>query len=184
MRFDFHQDLDCLHKNRLEPRTFSVPYKDAESAQKNMAALSPYYMSLNGKWSFELFEGSASISEETLATKPQFNIQVPGCWQMQGFDAPQYTNIRYPIPYDPPYVPDNTPIGWYQKTFTLPESFSNRETVLRFEGIDSCAYIYVNSQFAGFSKCPHLTAEFNISEFLQGGTNTLDVFVFQWSDGT
>ncbi len=184
MEFRLHQDLECLHKNRLEPRTFSVPYPNAELAKKGMPALSPYYMPLNGLWDFDLLVGCNAIDEALLSGTPEHSIAVPGCWQMQGFDFPQYTNIRYPIPYDPPYVPDDNPVGWYQRTFSLPEPFLNRDTILRFEGIDSCAYIYVNKQFAGFTKCSHLTAEFNISPLLQDGINTLDVLVFKWSDST
>ena len=184
MRFDFHQNTDCLHEHRLNMRTFSVPYPDRNLAELEEAALSPYFFSLNGKWGFELFNSSREINSDIFSSTPKDSIKVPGCWQTQGFDSHQYTNIRYPIPYDPPYVPDDNPVGWYRRSFTLPESFKGRNTILRFEGVDSCHYVYVNDKFAGFSKCSHLTSEFNITPYLVDFENTLDVFVFKWSDAT
>ena len=184
MRFDLHQNTDCLHEHRLNMRTFSVPYPDSNLAVLKEAALSPYFFSLNGKWGFELFNSSREINSDILSLNPKESIQVPGCWQTQGYDNHQYTNIRYPIPYDPPYVPDNNPVGWYRRNFTLPESFKGRNTILRFEGVDSCHYVYVNGIFAGFSKCSHLTSEFDITPYLVDYENKLDVFVFKWSDAT
>ena len=185
MRTEF-QDLNCTNINRLPARATLIPYPDAASARRGERAASPWYLGLNGRWDFcyytswkQVEELSGFAGEGTLGT-----IQVPGVWQLQGYGSPQYTNVRYPIPFDPPYVPDDTPVGVYDRTFTLPAAFEGRQTVLRFEGVSSCCYAYVNGQLAGMSKGPHLPAEYDISGLIRPGENSLRVIVLQWSDGT
>lgn len=184
MRFTEYQDLDCLHIGRLPNRTTMVPYPDVLSAVSGERSASPHFVSLNGEWDFHLLPSPRAVPEDIAAHQDYVKISVPGCWQMQGHGKPQYTNVRYPIPYDPPFVPDNTPVGLYRRFFLLPESFKGRETRLRFEGVDSCYYVYVNGGLAGFSKVPHMPAEFDISPLLKEGINAVHVLVFQWSDGT
>ncbi|NLX83179.1 MAG: DUF4981 domain-containing protein, partial [Clostridiales bacterium] len=97
----------------------------------------------------------------------------------------QYTNVNFPFPYDPPHVPDENPVGVYRRQFDLPAAFLGRQTRLVFEGVDSCFYLYVNGQYAGFSKTPHLSAAFDISGFVkEEGGNELLVLVFQMCDGS
>ena len=185
MRTEF-QDLNCTALFRLPPRTTLVPYPDAAGACADERALSPWYMDLNGEWDFTYYNSPYDVEE--LSGQPgegrQGKIQVPGVWQLQGYGAPQYTNVRFPIPFDPPYVPDDTPVGVYDRAFTLPPAFRGRRTVIRFEGVTSCYYVYVNGQLTGFSKGPHLPAEFDITASLADGENSLRVVVLQWSDGT
>lgn len=184
MRFTEYQDLDCLHINRMPNRATLVPYPDQVSAMSGERASSPYFFSLNGDWDFALLEGPRQIPEDLHAYEDYSTICVPGCWQMQGFGRPQYTNVRYPIPYDPPYVPDNTPVGLYRRRFDRPDAFEGRQSRIRFEGVDSCFYVYLNGQLVGFSKVPHMPAEFDVTELLKEKDNELHVLVFQWSDGT
>ncbi len=185
MRTEF-QDLNCTNLYRLPARATLIPYPDAESARQDERAMSPYYLGLNGEWDFTYYNSPYDVEElsgeagEGIPGK----IQVPGVWQLQGYGAPQYTNVRFPIPFDPPFVPDDTPVGVYDRTFILPEAFRDRQTVIRFEGVSSCYYVYVNGQLAGFSKGPHLPAEFDISALVRDGENSLRVVVLQWSDGT
>ncbi|MBQ6257557.1 MAG: glycoside hydrolase family 2, partial [Clostridia bacterium] len=185
MRTEF-QDLNCTNLYRLPARATLIPYPDAESARQDERAMSPYYLGLNGEWDFTYYNFPYDVEElsgeagEGIPGK----IQVPGVWQLQGYGAPQYTNVRFPIPFDPPFVPDDTPVGVYDRTFILPEAFRDRQTVIRFEGVSSCYYVYVNGQLAGFSKGPHLPAEFDISALVRDGENSLRVVVLQWSDGT
>lgn len=184
MRFREFQDLESLHINRLPGRTTLVPYPDEASALTFSRAASPYYRLLNGTWDFELLDSPREIPEDVGAMDPSEQITVPGCWQMQGYSVPQYTNVKFPIPYDPPFVPDDTPVGVYHTRFDLPEAFSGRSTRLHFAGVDSCYYVYVNGQLAGFSKVPHMPAEFDITDLVTAWDNRLHVLVFQWSDGT
>ena len=167
-------------------RATLIPYPDVPSARADQRALSPYYLGLNGQWRFSYYASPRDVEELSGSAGPcqEGEIQVPGVWQLQGYGAPQYTNVRYPIPYDPPYVPDDTPVGVYERSFYLPASFSGRQTVLRLEGVSSCCYAYVNGNLCGFSKCPHLPAEFDISHALLPGSNQLKIIVLQWSDGT
>ena len=185
MRTEF-QDLNCTNLFRLPARATLIPYPDAASARLNERAASPYYLGLNGEWQFTYYSSPYDVEELSGEAGDGIHgtIQVPGVWQLQGYGSPQYTNVRYPIPYDPPYVPDDTPVGVYDRGFTLPASFRGRQTVIRFEGVSSAYYVYVNGHLAGFSKGPHLPAEFDISAFLQDGENALRVVVLQWSDGT
>ncbi len=184
MRSAEYQDLDSLHLHRLAARTTMVPYPDRASAMTGERAASPYFCSLNGSWDFQLLPGPHHLPEDLSSFEDFTSIRVPGCWQMQGFGQNQYTNIRYPFPYDPPHVPDNTPVGFYRRYFDLPEAFEGRQTRLRFEGVDSCYYAYVNGQLAGFSKVPHMPAEFDVSAMVKAKGNELIVLVFQWSDGS
>ena len=185
MRTEF-QDLFCTALRRLPMRTTLVPYPDAAAARADERALSPYYQSLNGRWDFTYYAAWRDVEELSGVSGPGEKgvIDVPGVWQLQGYGAPQYTNVRFPIPFDPPFVPDDTPVGVYDRAFRLPPAFSERQTLLRFEGVSSCYYAFVNGELAGFSKCPHLPAEFDITPFLREGENQLRVVVLQWSDGT
>ena len=185
MRTEF-QDLNCTGLNRLPARATLIPYPDAAAARLGERALSPWYLGLNGQWEFCYYSSWRQVEELSGAAGEGLRgkIAVPGVWQLQGYGAPQYTNVRYPIPFDPPYVPDDTPVGVYDRDFMLPAAFEGRRTVLRFEGVSSCGYAYVNGQPAGFSKGPHLPAEYDITGLLRTGENHLRVVVLQWSDGT
>ena len=185
MRTEF-QDLNCTQLFRLPSRATLTPYPDAASARSGERGLSPYYLDLNGEWGFTYYQGPRFVPELSgqAGNGERGVIQVPGVWQLQGYGSPQYTNVRFPIPFDPPFVPDDTPVGVYERSFTLPEAFQGRMTVVRFEGVSSCYYVYVNDQLAGFSKGPHLPAEFDVSSFVVPGENRLKAVVLQWSDGT
>lgn len=179
-----YQDLNVVADLRLPMTTTLIPHEDRESAL-SFARVSSFSRCLNGTWDFMLLNGPHEIPSDPATLTPDNKIVVPGCWQMQGYGKPQYTNVAFPFPYDPPFVPDENPIGVYKTTFTLPESFKGRQTRLRFEGVDSCFYLYVNGQYAGFSKTPHLAAAFDVSEFVkEDAENELLVLVFQLSDGS
>lgn len=109
---------------------------------------------------------------------------MPSCWQMHGYGRPQYVNVAYPIPFDPPYVPDENPTGVYRRTFRLPESWRGRRVTLNFDGVNACFFVWINGREAGMSKGSRLPAEFDITAFLREGENTLTVKVLQWADST
>ncbi|MCL2059412.1 MAG: beta-galactosidase [Oscillospiraceae bacterium] len=111
-------------------------------------------------------------------------INVPGCWQTQGYDGNQYTNVRYPIPYDPPHVPEMNPCGAYVRDFHISEPVGLFSYYINFEGVDSCFYLWINGSFVGYSQVSHMTSEFNITAFVRPGANQVAVLVLKWCDGT
>ena len=125
MHFTQYQDLNCLHLHRLPNRTTIIPYKDEHTARQQEREASAFFHSLNGQWDFHLYDSPAQISDDLKTWEYSAEIRVPGCWQMQGFGQLQYTNVKYPIPYDPPYVPDMTPVGSYRRFFDLKDIFED-----------------------------------------------------------
>lgn len=184
MKLTEYQDLHYIAYERLPMRTTMVPYEDRASALSGMREASRYYLNLNGVWQFAFIEGPRNLPEDICSIPCEHTMPVPGCWQFHGFGQIQYTNVRFPIPYDPPHVPDDTPMGFYKRTFVLPRDFEGRRTVLRFDGVSSCYYAFVNGEYVGFAKTPHLCSEFDVSRFVHEGENEICVLVFQWSDGT
>ena len=182
------QNPKLLHRMRLAPSAEFFPYQDEQTAIKNSRGSSEYYKNLNGVWKFDYNRNLTGLKDGWSRTayddSAWDDIEVPGCWQMQGYSIPVYTNINYPIPYDPPYVPDENPVGCYRKQFSLPSGWDGKDVFITFDGVDSCYYIYVNGRRAGFSKVPHMPATFDITKYLKDGDNFLAVQVFQYSDGT
>ncbi|GAL03918.1 evolved beta-D-galactosidase alpha subunit [Photobacterium aphoticum] len=111
-------------------------------------------------------------------------ITVPNMWQMEGHGDLQYTDEGFPFPIDVPFVPTDNPTGAYQRTFTLGEQWNNTQTIIKFDGVETYFEVYVNGQYVGFSKGSRLTAEFDISAYVQQGDNLLSVRVMQWADST
>ena len=105
-------------------------------------------------------------------------IPVPSNWQNHGYDNHQYTNVNYPFPFDPPYVPIENPCGLYHRIFNVKINAEKRY-LLNFEGVDSCLFVYVNHQFAGYSQISHCTSEFDITDFYNKEENHLHVLVLE-----
>ncbi len=144
--------------------------------------------SLDGDWRFRLVPTVADGTEGFQA--PEFDdtdwatLPVPAHWQLHGYGKPAYTNVQYPFPVDPPYVPDDNPTGEYRRTFQLPESWPGGDAVLRFEGVDSCFAVWCNGVELGNSKGSRLPIEFGVGELLRPGENVIAVRVHQWSAGS
>lgn len=186
MKLPDWMNQQLMHINREAPRATLVPYVCEGMARQDDRGLSPYYRLLNGTWEFAYFEeGVLPEGFETLEFDGDFDeLDVPSNWQMHGYDIPHYTNVNYPIPCDPPYVPDKNPVGVYRRMFTLPEDWENKRVFVNFDGVNSCYYVYVNGEMAGFSKVPHMPAEFDITDLVVPGDNLIVVRVLKWSDGT
>ncbi len=185
MKPRYHEDLQTLHVNMEAPRCWYIPYADAASARQSARDTecqtpSPLALSLDGTWNFAYFD-SYDDMPDTIAYRD--TIPVPSSWQMLGYGRHQYTNVRYPIPYDPPYEPAETPCGSYRRYVTLSPRPGRRYT-LYFEGVDSCFYLYVNGAFAGYSQVSHSPSEADITPYLREGENELRVDVLKWCDGT
>lgn len=182
------QNPKMIHQNRLTPHAEFFPYHDKNQALKNARTSSRYYKSLNGIWKFDHNENLTTLKDGWTDTDYQDNfwddLIVPSNWQMHGYSIPVYTNVQYPIPYDPPFVPDDNEIGCYRKRFTIPDLWKEKNVYLTFDGVDSCFYVYVNGRKVGFSKVPHMPSQFDITKYLIEGENTVCVKVFKYSDGT
>ena len=187
-RSSLWQDMTVLHQNRLPGRTTSFPFPDEAAALRGERSLSDAYLCLNGVWQFYyaadgvLPKGICQGGEEENVLWDE--LDVPSCWQMHGYGRPQYVNVSYPIPFDPPYVPDENPTGVYRRVFRLPESWRGRRVTLNFDGVNACFFVWVNGREVGMSKGSRLPAEFDITDYLKDGDNTLTVQVLQWADST
>ena len=174
--------------NRLAPRAFFTPFADEAQALRGERADSPWVTLLNGTWKFHCSPTVAEVPEKfyqlDFETCGWADIAVPGNWQLQGYGHPHYTNVQYPFPVDPPRVPTENPTGCYGREFWVPETWTGRQIVLRFEGVDSAFYVWVNGKQVGFSKGSRLPSEFDITAMVKVGANSIAVQVMQWSDGT
>ncbi len=174
--------------NKQAPRTATIPFDDKTAALSCERTLSPYFKLLNGAWKFAYFtspkEAPEDFFQEDFDCGEWEDIVVPSNWQMKGYGYPHYTNINYPIPKNPPFVPSENPTGCYIREFEINDDWSDRRIMLRFDGVDSFFYVWVNGQLAGMSKGSRNAAEFDITDIAQLGLNRITVQVLQWSDGT
>ena len=154
-------------ENRLPQRPYYIPEGKSE------------YRLLNGSWRFAFFARDIDVPENITQWD---TIPVPSCWQLQGYEHPNYSNINYPYPCDPPYVPDENPCGVYEREFRLEQVWGRAYFV--FEGVSSCAFVYVNGGYVGFTQGSHLQAEFDITDYVKPGGNTLRVKVLKWCCGS
>ena len=184
------QDPEILHINRERERSYFIPFHSEEAALdfNENRGTSSFFKLLNGDWAFRYFERYIDVPEELFDRDADLGewdkIPVPLNWQMAGYDIPQYTNIKYPYPVDPPFVQDENPAGVYARDFMLCEEWAQRDTFVVFEGVNSCFYIFVNGVCAGYSQGSHMQSEFNISKYLAPGKNRITVQVLKWCDGS
>ncbi|MBW7453425.1 DUF4981 domain-containing protein, partial [Paenibacillus sepulcri] len=184
----YWEDLNVLQVNRQPPRAYYIPYADERAAKSGKRGQSPYYQTLNGNWKFQyhgtVYDVKEAFYKETADVSGWDDLTVPSCWQVKGYDQPQYTNFNYPFPCDPPYVPENNPAGLYVREFNAAPVGLNKERFIVFEGVNACFYLWVNGQFAGYSQGSRMPAEFNISPLLREGKNRIAVMVLKWCDGS
>ena len=179
----YFEDPQTLHVNTTPHHAYFIPFSSTESAVKKTREFSPYFTLLNGEWDFAYFESYTHLPQDFLHFSFTDKIPVPSNWQNHGYDNHQYTNVNYPFPFDPPYVPIENPCGLYHRVFNV-EINPEKRYLLNFEGVDSCLFVYVNQQFVGYSQISHCTSEFDITDFLQQGENHLHVLVLKWCDGS
>lgn len=195
----YHEDPSALHIGSEPARAYFIPYATEAQAVKGKRERSPFFKNLCGTWRFTWFDSFAKAAEhialldndELSFCLPQVDsetITVPMSWQMyrdRGYDAPMYTNFNYPFLVCPPYIPDQTPCGLYQTDFSLTDTvLKKKDILLNFEGVESCYYLWVNGNFAGYSQVSHATGEFNITRWVHPGVNELRVLVLKWCDGS
>ena len=187
---DYHKSLDVLHYNCEEPRAYFIPFESESATLSERRETSKFFKSLCGTWDFKWYPSVNEIEGVSVPEMPENadKLDVPMNWQAalgRGYDVPNYTNVNYPIPLDPPHVPDKNPCGLYRRFFTLTEEMiSGKEVYLNFEGVDSCFYLYVNGKLAAYSQVSHMTSEINVTKLVHAGKNEIKVLVFKWCDGT
>ncbi len=181
-----HENPEILHVGTAPNRSYYIP---AMTELEAVTGESDSVLLLNGDWAFKFF-GSFT---EALGEDGDFlaydedsmgSIPVPSCWQNHGYDRHQYTNVRFPFPYDPPYVPDENPAGLYVRHIEADAEDLALRSFLNFEGVDSCFYLWINGEFAGYSQVSHSTSEFEITDYLKKGDNSIAVLVLKWCDGS
>lgn len=176
-----YENLSILQKNRESARSHYIPYESFESAVKGDKSLSQYYKLLNGEWDFKFFTRDIDEPDNYEFTE---KIPVPSCWQCYGYELPYYTNVNYPYPVDPPYVPDDNPMGVYHTTVSIDDNWMNRRTYIVFEGVCSHLTLFINDTEVGMSMGSHIPAEFELSKYLRAGKNDITVKVRKWCSGS
>ena len=184
----YYENLNVLHENTMPARAYYIPASKRMDNLVEHREESDRMQLLNGTWKFQYFTSIYNIKdsffEKNYDTENFDEIQVPSVWQMAGYDTHQYTNIRYPFPFDPPYVPQDIPCGAYVHTFEYSRDEKAPKSFLNFEGVDSCFYVWINGSYIGYSQVSHMTSEFDVTDVLQDGTNTVAVLVMKWCDGS
>lgn len=161
-----YENPGFLHENKLPQRAYYIPENDGA------------YIDLNGEWNFEFYNCDYD-------TKPseKAKIDVPSCWQCRGYEKPYYTNVIYPFPVNPPYVPTKNPMGVYERDINISDLTGN-DFYIVLEGVASCAEIFINNKYAGYTQGSRLQAEFDITDFVKEGNNTVTVKVRKWCIGS
>lgn len=178
-----------FEKGQNEPHAFHVPFSNKANALKNNKLQCGNFQLLNGQWKFKWVETPEQVPEGFW--EPRFNVKgwdeitVPSDWQMEGFGYPKFRNVRLTFESDPPNIPDYfNPVGCYKRSFTIPGNWKDKEVMLRFEGIKSASYIWVNGKQVGYNQGGFEPAEFDITPFIKTGKNDLSVEVIRFSDGS
>lgn len=177
----FHEDPEKLHIGTLPDHAYFIPFAAGQDPFAERESSDRIEM-LNGEWDFKYYDSIIYLDDDFINMPFTEKIPVPSNWQLHGYDKAQYTNVVYPIPFDPPYVPDNIPVGIYQRKYSYTPDEMRK--ILTFEGVDSCIYLYINDHFAGYSQVSHHTSEFDITDMLESGENTITAAVLKWCDGT
>ncbi len=184
------ENLEILHENTMANRAYYIPASKPRKDLVRHREASDRIQMLNGLWNFKYYDSVYDMDEkfyeitDDCFLRDYHQIPVPGVWQNFGYDSHQYTNVRYPFPIDPPYVPIDNPCGAYLHDFDYSRDPSAPRAYLNFEGVDSCFYVWLNGTYVGYSQVSHSTSEFDVTDFLKEGTNRLAVLVLKWCDGS
>ena len=181
-----HENPQVLNENVLPRRAYYIPASTPLGPLVADRERSDRIRMLNGQWAFRYFESLGDVPEGFAddISADFVDVPVPSAWQNLGYDSHQYTNIRYPIPLDPPHVPRENPCGAYVLDFDFAPNPDAPRVFLSFEGVDSCYYVWLNGRYIGYSQISHSSSEFDVTDHLVGGTNRLAVLVLKWGVGT
>ena len=191
--------------NRLPARTYSMPLENEQAAfTDELEMVTPYKLSLNGDWKYS-WAGNPELRvkdffKSGFDDSKWFTIDVPSCVELRGFGSPGYTNTRYPhadksnpkrdgedfakILDRKSGNKDYNPVSSYRRTFMIPSTWKDRDVILRFDGVYSAFYVWVNGEMVGYAEDAKLPSEFNITKFVREGKNEIAVEVYRWCDGS
>lgn len=184
---DNFKNFDVYKDNVLKPRSYFIPFESVESACscncKNERYSSSLVNVLSGEWDFKYFKSISDIPDEIDINNYVFDkVSVPSVWQHTGYEKPYYVNTRYQFKPNPPYIPEDCPVGIYHKTFDIDDI--NYNYIITFLGVAGALDVFVNGKYVGYSEGSHNTSEFELNEFINQGTNHLVVVNHKWSNGT
>lgn len=173
-----YDDFKLISENREPQRSYYIPFGSSEQAQQSDVHMSDRYQDLNGTWGFQYYECPLDLPDDFGQMEFSKQLPVPSCWECYGYGQIQYTNINYPFQYDPPYTHSMNPVGVYNRNFCLQNI---RREYIVFEGVSSYFELYINGQYVGMSRGSHLQAEFEITQYVRQGENSISVFVYTWN---
>ncbi|RDW20713.1 glycoside hydrolase family 2 TIM barrel-domain containing protein [Oceanobacillus chungangensis] len=183
-----YQTLAVLEKNRLKERAYFMSYRNPDDALSYERGKSNGFILLNGQWKFHYAEtpelAPSDFYKRNYSADEWDILQVPSNWQMNGYGKPHYTNVQYPFPVEPPFIPSDNPTGSYLRNFHVTKDMLEESVILRFEGVDSAFHVWINGELAGYGTGSRLASEFDITSLLTEGYNTIAVRVYQWSVGS
>lgn len=181
-RYD-HTNLNVTRSGAEPARAYYIPFEKMPESDACREQSACFTLLSGCDWEFSYYDSYENLPEDFLEAKGNGLLPVPSCWQLHGFDSPQYTNVKYPFPVIPPFVPVENPVGVYYRNFKF-EKNTAEKYYLNFEGVDSCCYVYLNGEFVGYHQVSHMTAEYDITEKLVSGDNRLCAVVVKWCDGS
>lgn len=179
--------------NRERAHAPLTPYETVADALTGHRSESPYFLSLDGSWRFRLSPNPdarpVGFHREDFDVGGWETIEVPSNWELQGYDVPIYLNQQYPwIGYEQPRVPNAptrvNPVGSYRRDFSLPDGWGERRVLLSFQGVKSAFFVWVNGTEVGYSEDSFTPADFDITDHVWEGENSVAVEVYRWSDGS
>ena len=183
------EDLSIFSINTEKPHATFYPFASEKLLLENNFKNNNLYNLLNGQWDFKLYRNIDSVPKNFYKKKSNVKkwniIPVPSNWQFHSKDFPVYSNIIYPYKINPPYMPkDYNPVGLYHKTFVINDDWSDKEVFVHFGGVNSAFYLWINGKKIGYSEGSKTPAEFNITNYINKGKNSMFLQVIRWSDGT
>ena len=184
---NLHTDFSIYEENKLDARSYFIPFSSAKKLvktdYKNERYKSDRIMMLSGEWDFAYYEKLSLVPDSLDTDSVSFDkITVPCTWQRTGYDQIAYINTRYPFPKKPPHIPADVATGIYRKTIEIKNDDVRR--TITFLGVAGAIAVYINGEYVGYSEGSHNTAEFDITPFLNKGTNEIVVVNYKWSNGS
>ncbi|WP_373232307.1 glycoside hydrolase family 2 TIM barrel-domain containing protein [Cohnella sp.] len=190
---EWNNNPTIFQLNRMDAHSTLITHDSLEEALIGDRQSSAHYHLLNGQWRFAFAENPdkriKDFYKSDFDSSSWNEIKVPAHWQLQGYDYPQYSNVRYPwIDSEilkPPFAPTKyNPVGSYIRTFHVPDGWQGKPVFISFQGVESAFYIWLNGELVGYSEDTFTPAEFDLTPYLIEGENKLAVEVYRWCDAS